>query len=242
MAAGLVALQGCGGGGSVAAAAAPASGVAGGGSGMALPTVTSWASRPAASVSTGQAIMVTDVGVNGSIWVSNGVAWVPLATPLTLFHKFSNSQMDGSVGANTDVLLDAVTIPAYVLGPMSGLRIVAAYSFSGSGTGNKAPQVKAYFGLATYAAGFCSLLDSRGQFAAQKSFLLEVGLQNKNSLAANQIRPNDYGIGASINAFADAAVDFSQAVTIGFGALNNAASASPGDQQRLEWFSIELAA
>ena len=239
MAAGLVALQGCGGGGSAGAAAVPAGSV-GGAAGLTLAAVSSWASRPAASSSTGQAIMVTDVGSNGSIWISNGVSWVPLASPLTLFHRFSNAQMDGTVGANTDVLLDAVVIPAYVLGPMSGLRIVAAYSFPGGGTGDKAPQVKAWFGTGSYAAGFIGLLDTRGQFSTQKSFIFDVRLQNRNALAVNQIRPNDYGSGASGNAFADAAVDFSQNVTIGFGALNNSAAASPADQQRLEWFSVEL--
>ena len=241
LAAGVVALQACGGGGA-AAASSPASGVGAGSAPVALATVTSWASRPEAAAVTGQAIMVTDVGVNGSIWISNGITWLPLATPLTLVHKFANAQMDGSVGANTDVYLDGITIPAYVLGPMSALRIVAAYSFLGNGTGNRAPRVKAWFGAATYASGFYDLLDTRGQFSTQRSALLEIRLQNKNSMAANQIRPNDYTSGASINAFADAAIDFSQAVSIGFGALNNAASANPADQQRLEWFSVELVA
>ena len=236
-----VALQACGGGGGDAVAAAPAGAASGPAvGGGAVATVTSWAGRPAASASTGQAIMVTDVGVNGSVWVSNGTTWLPLATPLTLFHRFSNAQMDGSLGAGIDVFLDGVTIPAYVLQPMSGLRIAAGYSFPGRGTGGKAPQIKAYFGIATYASGYTSLLDGRGQLTTQKSLLADVRLQNKNALAVNQLRPNDYASGASANAFADAAIDFSQAVTIGFGALNNAASADPNDQQRLEWFSIEL--
>ena len=186
--------------------------------------------------------MVTDVGVNGSLWLSNGVRWLPLTSPMSLFHRFSNAQMDGSVGANTDAYLDGCTIPAYVLGPSSSLRIVAAYSFPGTGTGSKAPQVKAYFGVGTYAASFTSLLDTRGQFTTQKSFLLQIEIQNKNSMAANQVRPYDYGIGASANAFADAAVDFSQAVTLGFGALNASVSTSADDQQRLDWFSVDLVA
>jgi len=241
---GLAALPGCGGGGSAAAAAPepaplpvpvppPASPIT---------SVTSWAGRPSASAASGQAIMVTDVGVNGSIWYSNGTSWLPLATPLTLAHKFSNALMDGSVGANADVLLDSHTIEPYVLGPMSGLRISAAFSFPGGGSANKAPQIKAWFGTGSYAMGFFSLLDTRGQFSTQKSFLFNVTLQNKNSMAANQIRPNDYGIGASANAFGSAALDFTQAVTIGFGALNNSGSANAGDQQLLEWLSIELVA
>lgn len=183
-----------------------------------------------------------DVGVGGSFWYSNGNAWVPLSNPLILAHKFSSARMDATVGQNADVLLDSCMIPAYLLGPSSALRITAAFSFPGSGTASKAPQVKAYFGVGTYASGFTTLLDSRGQFAAQKSFLLNVTLQNRNSMAANQIRPNDYGIGASKNAFANVAIDFTQDVTIAFGALNDSNSVSADDQQVLDWFSIEMLA
>ena len=207
-----------------------------------MPTVTTWAARPTAASASGQAIYVTDVGVNGSVWFSNGTAWVLLSPPLTLAHKFSNALMDGSMGANTDVYLDGHTIAAGVLGPASGLRITAAYSFPGSGTGNKAPQIKAYFGVGSYQSSFTGLLDTRDQFTTQKSFLLSVTLQNKNSMAVNQIRPNDYTGGVSSNRFGDAAIDFTQAVTIGIGALNNASSANASDQQMLEWFSIELIA
>lgn len=231
-------LPGCGGGANASTAgAAPAASPA-----SPIGTVTSWAGRPSAAAASGQAIMVTDIGVNGSVWYSNGTTWIPLATPLTLAHRFSNAQMDGSVGASADVLLDSHTIAPYVLGPMSGLRISAAFSFSGTGSANKAPQIKAWFGIASYASGFYSLLDTRDQFSSQKSFLFNVTLQNKNSMAANQIRPNDYGIGASGNAFGSAAIDFTQAVTIGFGALNNSASANADDRQVLDWLSIELIA
>jgi hypothetical protein len=243
-AAGVLALQACGGGsGETASAAQGAVSSPGTGTGTgAVSTVTSWAARPAASSASGQAILVTDVGVSGSVWISNGATWLPLATPMTLFHRFSNAQMDGSLGAGVDAYLDSCTIPAYLLQPASGLRVVAAYSFPGSGIGGKAPQIKAWFGAGTYASGFTGLLDARGQLTTQRSVLVDVRVQNKNSLAANQLRPYDYGSGASINAFADAAIDFSQAVTIGFGALNDSSSASAADQQRLEWFSVELVA
>ena len=126
-----------------------------------------------------------------------------------------------------------------MLGPSSALRITAAFSFPGTGTASKAPQVKAYFGVGTYASGFITLLDSRGQFATQKSFLLTVTLQNRNSMSSNQIRPNDYTSGASMNAFAAVAIDFTQDVTIALGALNSSTSVSADDQQVLDWFSIE---
>lgn len=240
---GIVALQGCGGGSaSAATVSSPAPAPAANTPVASANAIGGWADRPAASASTGQTIFVPDVGSTGSLWVSNGRAWIPASNPLTLAHRFSNAGMDASAGGFIDVLLDSVTIPAYVLGPLSGLRITAAYSFPGGGSGNKAPQVKAYFGLATYAANATALLDTRGQFGSQQSVLLEVTLQNRNAMASNQTRPVDYAPGASGNAFTTTAVDFTQDVTIGLGALNNSASTSPADRQVLDWFSVEMLA
>jgi len=246
---GLVALQGCS--GAAAATTTPAPSPT-----PAAPTpsatpaapigaVSGWAARGAASAASGQSIFVPDVGSTGSLWFSNGTAWIPASNPLTLAHKFSNASMDASVGPFADVLLDSFKIPAYVLGAASGLRITSAWSFPGGGTGSKAPQIRAYFGAgSTYAStsGATPLLDSRGQFATQSSLLLNVTLQNQNSMSVNQTRQVDYGFGASSNAFSATAIDFTQDVTIGFGALNNSSSVSPADQQVLDWFSIEMLA
>lgn len=241
--AGLV-VQGCGGGGTASAAPAPAAPAPTppAAPAPAISSATGWAARPDAAATGGQGLLVPDVGVGGSLWYSNGTAWVPVSNPLTLAHKFSNARMDASVGANADVLLDSHTIPAYVLGPASALRITAAFSFPGTGTASKAPQIRAWFGVGTYASSSTPLFDSRGQFGAQKTFLLNVTLQNKNSMSVNQIRPTDYGAGASGNAFATSTIDFSQDVTIGFGALNNSNTVSADDQQVLDWFIIELIA
>jgi hypothetical protein len=252
-------VQGCGGGATAVAAAVSPTGVdpvvnppanpPPGPTPTPTPTPTpslivtsTWAARPAASASLGQGMWVSDVGVGGSLWFSNGISWMPVSNPLVLAHKFSNARMDASVGANADVLLDSHLIPAFLLGPASSLRITAAFSFPGSGTANKAPQIRAYFGVGKYAVSSQPLLDSRGQFTFQKSFLLNVTLQNRNALSSNQIRPNDYGIGASGNAFSTSSIDFSQDVTVGFGALNNSNSLSADDQQMLDWFCIELIA
>jgi hypothetical protein len=240
----LVAAQGCGGGSSAAAATAPApaSGTPTPALTPSLSATTSWPSRPSPAAVIGQGLFVPDVGIGGSLWYSIGTAWVPLSNPLTLAHRFSNARMDASVGANADVLLDSQTIPAYVLGPSSALRITAAFSVPGNGVAAKAPQVRAWFGSGSYASSSTPLLDTRGQFSTQKSLLLIVTLQNRNSMSVNQIRPIDYSIGASGNAFATSAIDFSQDVTIGFGALNHSTSLSSDDRQVLDWFSIEMIA
>jgi len=235
---GLAALQGCGGASAATVpAAAPTTAAA-----APVSAVGAWASRPSAAASTGLVILVPDVGSSGSLWVSNGAAWLPASNPLVLAHKFSNARMDASVGVMADVLLDSFTIPAYVLGPASGLRITAAYSFPGSGSGNKAPQIRAYFGIGSYASSATALLDTRGQFSNQVGVLLNVTLQNRNAMASNQLRPIDYGFGATGNAFVASSIDFTQDVTIGFGALNNSSSVSTADQQVLEWFSVEMLA
>ncbi len=243
---GLVALQGCSGAAAAtttpAPAPTPAAPAPSGTPAAPIGGVSGWASRGAASAASGQSIFVPDVGSTGSLWFSNGTAWVPLSNPLTLAHKFSNASMDASVGPFADVLLDSFTIPAYVLGAASGLRITSAWSFPGGGSASKAPQIRAYFGVGTYATSTAQLLDSRGQFSTQSSFLLNVTLQNQNSMSVNQVRPIDYGFGASGNAFSATAIDFTQDVTIGFGALNNSSSVSPADRQVLDWFSIEMLA
>ena len=238
---GIVALQGCG-GGSASAAPAPPAPAPPAPSPAPVTAIGGWAARPAAAASSGQAIFVPDVGATGSLWFSNGTAWVPASNPLTLARKFSNAGMDASVGVSADVLLDSFTIPAYVMGPASGLRITAAYSFPGGGSASKAPQIRAYFGIGSYASSAIALLDTRGQFSGQASVLLNVTLQNRNAMASNQIRPIDYAFGATGNAFAASTIDFTQDVTIGFGALNNSSSVSPADQQVLEWFSVEMLA
>ncbi len=241
---GLAALQGCGGASAAPAPApAPTPGPAPApppSAGAPVAAVSGWAARPSAATAAGSMIFVPDVGSRGSLWVSNGTDWLPASSPLLLAHKFSNARMDASVGPFADVLLDSFTIPAYVLGPASGLRITAAYSFSGSGS--RTPQVRAWFGVGSYASGATWLFDASGQFTTQASVLLDVTLQNRNALAVNQIRPVDYGIGPSGNAFAASAIDFAQDVTIGLGALNNSSSTSASDQQVLEWFSVEMLA
>lgn len=241
---GLVALQGCSGAAAATTTAAPAPAAPAPSGTPAAPigVVSGWAARGAASAASGQTIFVPDVGSIGSLWLSNGSAWLPASNPLTLAHKFSNARMDASVGPFADVLLDSFKIPAYVLGAASGLRITSAWSFPGGGSAGKAPQIRAYFGVGTYASSATPLLDSRGQFATQSSLLLNVTVQNQNSMSVNQVRPIDYAFGASGNAFSSTAIDFTQDVTIGFGALNNSSSVSPADQQVLEWFSIEMLA
>ncbi len=238
---GIAALQGCSG---AAAAPAPTPSPSPSPSPSPAPVtaITGWAARPSAATSAGQAIFVPDVGARGSLWISNGSAWVPASNPLVLAHRFSNARMDASVGASADVLLDSFTIPAYVLGPSSGLRITAAYSFPGSAAGSRTPQVRAYFGVGTYASSATPLFDSRGQFSTQATVLLNITLQNQNAMAVNQVRPIDYSYGASGNAFTASAIDFTQDVTLGFGALNDSRSVSAADQQVLEWFSVEMLA
>lgn len=235
---GIAALQGCSG---ATAAPAPAPAPAPPAASPApVSVISGWAARPSAQASTGLAIFVPDVGAGGSLWISNGANWVPVSSPLTLAHKFSNARMDASVGPFADVLLDSITIPAYVLGPSAGLRITAAWSFFGAGS--RTPQIRAWFGVGSYALSSTPLFDSRGQFSTQATVLTNVTLQNRNSMSANQLRPIDYGFGVSGNAFQSSTIDFTQAVTIGFGALNNSGSTNPGEQQVLEWFSVEMLA
>lgn len=66
-----------------------------------------WATKPLASVLTGQ-IFVSDVGVGGSYWYSDGSKWRPVGGRVTLKNTISPVTNNGS----PKVILDYATLPA----------------------------------------------------------------------------------------------------------------------------------
>lgn len=71
-----------------------------------------WATKPAATIGTGVTIFVTDVGINGSIWISNGTTWKP-ASPVIL-HRLLNTTTTSNGTAEELIALSSL-IPAGVL-------------------------------------------------------------------------------------------------------------------------------
>jgi len=80
-----------------------------------------WADRPAATGAGGMVIYITDVGVGGSYWVSDGVRWRVVGGSVTLINKSGTT----ATGATAYQLLMSAAIPAGLL--QAGDRLQAEW-------------------------------------------------------------------------------------------------------------------
>lgn len=97
-----------------------------------------WATLPAASTVTGMTVRVTDVGVGGSFWTSNGTKWYPTATDVLL----ANDQTTLAVtGTTSEVQTFTLTIPAGMMGANGVLEIVPFFTYTNSAN-NKTLRVR----------------------------------------------------------------------------------------------------
>lgn len=87
-----------------------------------------WAARPNAATHLGALIYVTDVGINGSIWISNGTVWRPTA-PVVLF---SDLDVFTAATSATEQIAVQINIPAGMMAAGSNLRVMFAGEKSGT--------------------------------------------------------------------------------------------------------------
>lgn len=93
------------------------------------PLPTTWANRPAATIGAGVTIFVTDVGVDGSIWISNGTVWKP--TSIINLHRLV-TPVTGGNGTAEEALIVSNVIPAAVLSIGRVLQVKFLLSKSGT--------------------------------------------------------------------------------------------------------------
>lgn len=95
---------------------------------MAIPVVT-WATLPAASSATGKRYRVSDVGPNGSDWISNGTAWEPVQGIVMLARSAVAASVTGTL---SETALATLTIKAALMGANGQLRITTLWSHTNS--------------------------------------------------------------------------------------------------------------
>lgn len=84
-----------------------------------------WANRPDASSAKGEMFFFSDIGVNGSYWVSNGEFWSPLNGEVTLF----SSGLDVSLtGTTTETAIGTYTLQGGIMSRVGQLDVVALVS------------------------------------------------------------------------------------------------------------------
>lgn len=105
-----------------------------------------WALRPAAADWAGEIIRITDVGVIGSYWISDGTRWTLLNGSVVL----AQSATPVAVPANTDeATLATISIKGGMMGISGALRVLALFSETASANA-KTHRVK--LGATTFAS------------------------------------------------------------------------------------------
>lgn len=105
-----------------------------------------WANKPDPGPASGTQIFVTDIGLYGSYWVSDGLRWNP-TSEITLF-KALNTTVSGEVNVlrktdsdTTESVLAQYLLPGGVMTDSSTLRIEPVWTFS-SGSSTKTLRVR----------------------------------------------------------------------------------------------------
>lgn len=92
-----------------------------------LPSAT-WTGLPAASGASGQVYLVTDVGVNGSLWKSDGTEW-RLIFACVLARSTTAVSVTGTTAETTT---DTITVPAGLMGTTRSLTMRAQFTYPAS--------------------------------------------------------------------------------------------------------------
>lgn len=88
-----------------------------------------WVNKPSAANSEGEIIYVTDIGPNGSHWISNGSYWSPLNGEATLAQSGASVSVTGTT---TETVLATYTLPANLVAPWSTIEIFHNWSYTNS--------------------------------------------------------------------------------------------------------------
>jgi hypothetical protein len=183
-----------------------------------------WANRPSAVLYAGRIIAISDIGSTGSLWFSDGVAWVPLNRSVVL--AASAVAVVTPADATEDVLA-TITVPANAMGANGVLRITAVFS----GTNN----VNSKLCNVRY-SGAGGTLYAQANISSNK-FRTQVQIANRNATNSQAgFDASGGGFGLSAAAIATSAVDTTASTTI----VITGQKAVAGDTLTLESYLVEL--
>jgi hypothetical protein len=140
-----------------------------------------WTGRPSATGMTGRPIEITDIGIGGSIWISDGTNWKP-AAPIVI--QRGNVQIANSNDATAHLFV-GVLVPGGTLGLNGSLFVDTYWTFTGS-TNSKTPQIRLHTAsAATGGTAYITPAITTGTVVADR---LQTTIKNRNS-ASSQVGP-----------------------------------------------------
>lgn len=119
--------------------------------------VYTWETIPAANTVNGWTVFVSNVGVGGSFWTSNGTGWYPVGGMVVLAVSGANIANTGNTTENT---VATVTIPAGMLGANGAVEVIPLWDFTNNAN-TKTMKVKfggsVVYSIATTATTSCQM-------------------------------------------------------------------------------------
>lgn len=96
-----------------------------------------WGLIPPASSATGEIVYVSNIGVNGSYWLSNGSVWRPVNGEVTLAQSGASVSLTGTT---TQTVLATYTLPGGLMTTYSQIEITCLWSHTNSANA-KTPRI-----------------------------------------------------------------------------------------------------
>ena len=181
-----------------------------------------WASRPAAADWEGEFIRVTDVGLEGSLWISNGSLWVPANGGVILAQ--SGASVTAPANDTNENTLATISIKGGVMGLNGALRIYTLWTVTNSGN-NKTQRIK--LGVTTFSTLTVTAVATVGMIPV---------LYNRNSAASQVCHPTGAITGTSGSAITTGTIDTSADANLTI----TAQKATGTELIRLEAYTVEL--
>jgi hypothetical protein len=95
---------------------------------------TTWAGRPDAAAYPAAVLLVLDIGVGGSFWISDGADWVPLE-PITLANQnAANRNYDTAIQGTSDYTHFQLVIPGMAMPKSGTLEVLPIWTHPNSAT------------------------------------------------------------------------------------------------------------
>lgn len=128
-----------------------------------------WANRPEASSAKGEVYYFTDIGPNGSYWISNGEFWSPVNGEVTLFSSGVETSITGTLLETT---IAAYTLPGGIMSKIGSIDLYVLFSSTNSANSKtlrvRHSDVGSIAGIQYYNTGF-STISSIQAFCSIKS-------------------------------------------------------------------------
>lgn len=181
---------------------------------------TDWANKPSASENPGVQIYVTDVGVNGSYWVSNGLRWNPIQD-FTLFSNFYTT-VSGGIPSNSITNSEALTlatapdlvsfiVPAGVMGIKNKIKIEPVFTMPSSAAPDNFVGTKNTALLVNGSSIFNKPRSATETFVAPVAEIIAAGVTTKYAYPFNDLGNNTAG---SVGSFPERNLNLEEPFTI----------------------------